>query len=183
MAIGEALITAEDYAQMPDDGRCTELVRGRIIELTQPTFVHGRICYKVALLLGNHVEQRQLGQITTNDSGIVTRRGPDTVRGADVAFYSFARMPIETTPILYPAVAPDLVFEVRSPSDRWSEILAKVSEYIDLGVRVVCVLDPKPMKAHLYYPDQPPLTLGPDDELTIPECLGDFRVAVRRFFE
>jgi Uma2 family endonuclease len=183
MAIGEALMTAEEYGQMPDDGRFTELVRGRIIELTQPTFVHGRICFKIALLLGVHVERHQLGRITTNDSGIVTRRGPDTVRGADVAFYSFARMPKETTPVLYPTVAPDLVFEVRSPSDRWSEILAKVSEYIDLGVLVVCVLDPKPMKAHLYYPDQPPLMLGPDDELTIPECLGDFRVAVRRFFE
>jgi Uma2 family endonuclease len=183
MAIGEALMTAEEYGQMPDDGRCTELVRGRVVELTQPTFVHGWICSNIAMILGVHVKRQDLGRIATNDSGIVTRRGPDTVRGADVAFYSYARMPRETTPVLYPGVAPDLVFEVRSPSDRWSDILAKVSEYIDLGVLVVCVLDPKPMKAHLYYPDQPNRVLGPDDELTLPECLGDFRVAVRRFFE
>jgi Uma2 family endonuclease len=183
MAIVEALITAEEYARMPDDGRFTELVRGRIVELPPPTFVHGWICSNIALNLGVHVERHGLGRIATNHSGIVTRRGPDTVRGADVAFYSYARIPRGTTPVLYPAVSPDLVFEVRSSSDRWPDILAKVTEYLRAGVLVICVLDPEPMQAHLYYPDQPPRILGPDDELTLPECLGDFRVVVRRFFE
>ncbi|WP_435010026.1 Uma2 family endonuclease [Tundrisphaera lichenicola] len=184
MAIGEAILTAEEYGRMPDDGRFTELVRGRIVELTRPTFAHGLLCNQVSFLLSGFVRARDLGRITTNDSGIVTRRGPDTVRGADVAFYSYARLPKETRPVLYPAVAPDLVFEVRSPSDRWKEIHVKVGEYIGAGVLVVCVLDPEPMQAHLFYPDQPNRVLKADDELTLPECLGpDFRIVVRQFFE
>ena len=47
---------------------------------------------------------------------------------------------------------------------------------------VVIVLDPDPETAHVFRPDQPPRVLGPDDELTVPDLLGDFRVAVRRFF-
>ncbi len=48
MSIAEALITAEEFAEMPDDGRMTELVEGRIIELPPPKSRHGRICYLVA---------------------------------------------------------------------------------------------------------------------------------------
>ena len=38
-------------------------------------------------------KRADLGRVVTNDSGIVTQRDPDTVRGADVAYYSYARLP------------------------------------------------------------------------------------------
>jgi Uma2 family endonuclease len=183
MAIGEALITAEEYAQMPDDGRCTELVRGRIIELPQPKRRHGQTCLNAAFILTSFVRERDIGHVVINDTGVITHRDPDTVRGADVAYASYGRWPRGRLPSDYSDVAPDLIFEVRSPSDRWPDILEKVAEYLQAGVLVVCVLDPESMQAHLYYPDGSSRILGPDDELTIPECLGDFHVAVRRFFE
>ena len=37
-------------------------------------------------------------EVTVNDSGVVTERDPDTLRGADVAFYCFARVPRESLP-------------------------------------------------------------------------------------
>jgi hypothetical protein len=39
------------------------------------------------------VDEFKLGRILISDSGINTKRDPDTVRGADIAFYSYARMP------------------------------------------------------------------------------------------
>ena len=47
----------------------------------------------------------------------------------------------------------------------------------------VVVLDPQSRKARIASVDQEPEVLGPEDELTIPDLLGDFRVAVHRFFE
>ena len=44
-------------------------------------------------ILGNHVYDNDLGRVLSNDSGVITERGPDTVRGADVCFYSFVRVP------------------------------------------------------------------------------------------
>lgn len=38
---------------------------------------------------------------------------------------------------------PDLVIEVISPTDRWSDVDEKVQEYFDAGVRLVWVLDPR----------------------------------------
>ena len=183
MASVETLITAEEFGRMPDDGRRTELVRGRIVELPPPKSRHGKVCNKAGRLIGNFADDHDLGHVMNNDTGVVTERNPDTVRGADILFYSYARMPKESIPDDYPEVSPELIIEVRSPSDRWRDIHAKVDEYLKAGVLVVCVLDPEPRTAHLYRAGATPQVLGPDDDLTFPECLPGFSVPVRRFFE
>ena len=183
MSVAQALLTAEEFADLPDDGRSLELVEGRIIELPPPQRFHGKVCFRVAWVLGGHVMAHDLGTILTNDSGIITRRDPDSVRGADVAYYSYARMPRDSEDDGYSEVAPELIFEVKSPSNRWRDVEAKVTEYLNLGSLVVCVLDPETKTARLYRPDQPARVLGPDDELTFPECLPGFVAAVTLFFK
>lgn len=183
MAVAEALMTIEEFAQRPDPGYPEELVRGRIIALTLPRPPHGKICNKVGRLLGNFADEHDLGHVLSNDTGIITARDPDTIRGADVAYYSYARVPKGPLPKDYLPVPPDLVVEVRSPSDRWRDVLAKVADYLGAGVRLVVVLDPDPETAHLFHADQPVQILTADDDLTLPGVLEGFRVPVRRFFE
>jgi hypothetical protein len=62
-------------------------------------------------------------------------------------------------------------------------VLAKVAEYLEAGVSVVLVLDDKTRSAHVFHTDGTHRMLGPDDELTFPALLPEFRVIVRRFFE
>jgi Uma2 family endonuclease len=177
------LLTAEEYARLPDIGQPTELVRGRVVAGNWPTPRHGQICSKVGRLVGNHAAEHHLGHVVSNDSGIQTGCDPDTVRGADVAFYSFARVPPGPMPQGYLAVVPELVFEVRSPTDLWKKVHVKVGEYLDAGVTVVCVLDEQTHTAHVYHAEEFPRILTDSEELTFPGILGDFRVAVERFFE
>ena len=177
------LLTAAEFARRPDPGYPEELVRGRIVPMPPPTRRHGQICSKSVRILGNFAEDHDLGQVLSNDSGVITEQGPDTVRGADVAFYSYQRIPRGPLPADYGERAPELVVEVRSPSDRWPKILAKVAEFLNAGVLAVVVLDDESRTALLSMADQAPRRLGPDDELTIPEILPGFAVAVRRFFE
>src|SRR3954454_11353921 len=141
MTTAAPLLTAEEYLELPDNGRPTELVRGRLIDVNVPTPRHGEICLKVGRLLGNFVEEHGLGRVVSNDSGVLTQRDPDTLRGADVAFYSYTRVPRGPLPRGYLPVPPEVVFEVRSPTDRWPPILAKVAEYLAAGVAFVVVLD------------------------------------------
>lgn len=177
------LMTAEEYAALPDDGRRTELVRGRIVEMPLTNFRHGVICNRVGRLLGNHAEDRKLGWVVSNDAGVVTERDPDTTRGPDVAFFSYTRVPKDQPPDGYPAVPPELVVEVKSPSDRWKAVNAKQAEYLAAGVLAVWVLDPETAVAVVYAPDDAPRRLAGDEELTLPGVLPDFRVAVRQLFE
>ncbi len=69
MASVETLMTAEEFGRMPDDGRRTELVQGRVIELPPPRSRHGKVCNKTGRLLGNFAEEHDLGHVMSNDTG------------------------------------------------------------------------------------------------------------------
>lgn len=181
--VEEALMTAEEFLRLPGDVRPKELVRGRVVYMNVPMPRHGQICSRVDRIVGNFADEHTLGHVVSNDSGVRTERGPDTVRGADVAYYSFNRVPPGPFPQGYLPVVPELVFEVRSPTDRWSAILAKVGEYLEAGVTVVCVLDQMTERCRVYRSDDPGYELKSEEELTIPDVLPEFRVVVRRFFE
>jgi Uma2 family endonuclease len=176
----EFLLTAEQYLKLPDDGRYTELVKGKVIEMTRPTFRHGACAGNVYWMLRQYVEPRDLGWVLTCDTGVVTQRDPDTVRGPDVAFYSYQRVPKGQAPDGF-GPAPELVFEVLSPSNRPSAVTAKIAEYFTAGVKVVCVLDPDAGQLAVYTPDELPRRYSTDEELVLPELFPDFRVPVRQF--
>ena len=181
--VAERLLTIDEYAQRTDDGEPTELVRGRVITLQWTMPRDGQICVEVACLLGNYVTKHDLGHVVGNDSGVITERNPDTLRGADVAYYSYAKLPKGPLPDGYLSVVPDLVFEVRSTTDRWAKVLEKVAELLEAGVSVACVLDPEQQTVLIFRADQPVQLLNADEDFTVPEILGDFRVPVRKFFE
>jgi Uma2 family endonuclease len=176
------LLTVAEFARRPDPGYPEELVRGRIVPLPLTTRRHGQICFQSGYLLRGFLEDHDLGHVC-NGTGVITERGPDTVRGVDVAFYSYNRVPRGPLPWDYGTEPPELIIEVRSPSDRWSKVLAKVAEYLNAEVLAVVVLDDDSRTALLCLADQGPRRLGPDDELAIPEILPGFSVPVRRFFE
>jgi Uma2 family endonuclease len=178
----ERTYTAEEYLLLDVDFP-TELVRGRVVKMGVPNPRHGEICVNLTLLIGPHVKANKLGRLVSNDSGVRTERGPDTVRGADVAFWSYAAVPPGPLPKGYLDVAPELVFEVRSPNDRWSKILAKVTEYLASGVKLVCVLDPVVESLAAYQDEEFPITMHNSDEFHFPALLGELRVPVCRFFE
>jgi Uma2 family endonuclease len=183
MTATATLLTAEEYVRLPDTGRPTELVRGRVVEMNVPAPRHGQICLKVGRLVGNFAEEQKLGHVVSNDSGVLTERDPDTLRGADIAFYSFSRVPPGPMPRGYLKVAPELVFEVRSPTDLWKKVIVKVGEYLQAGVTAVCVLDEQTCTAQVFHAEELPRTLTETDELTFPDILPGLRIVVGRFFE
>lgn len=177
------LLTAEQYGALPDLGYPSELVRGKIEQHEIATPLHGLVCANVAFVVGRFVKRHELGW-TFNRTGVITERNPDSVRGPDVAYYSYKRLPKRSRPKRdYFSVAPELAFEVRSSDDRWSKLQAKVTEYLDAGVLVVCVVEPKNEFVMVYTPDAAPQRLSADDLLKLPNVLPGFSVRLREFFE
>jgi Uma2 family endonuclease len=78
---------------------------------------------------------------------------------------------------------PHLVIMVRSSSARWSAVFKKVSEYLEAGVTLVCVLDSQTKTAVFHFADQPLRTVAADGELDLSKVLPGVRVPLRRFFE
>ena len=178
-----ALLTAEEFVAMPEDGLPRELVDGRIEEATMPGLRHGQICSKIDRLVGAFVETNDRGHVMSNDSFILIKRDPDTVRGSDICYFSYERLPRGPVPESFADVAPELVFEVRSPSDRWVKIMLKMGEYLNAGVSVVCVVDPQAETVSIYRPDENCKTFTANDDFLLPDILPGFVVKVRKFFE
>ncbi|MBI3821522.1 MAG: Uma2 family endonuclease [Planctomycetes bacterium] len=180
--LSQRLITAEEFLLM-DDGVPSELVRGRIVTMNVPAPRHGYFCARIVRFVGNFADDHDQGRVMSNDSGVVTERDPDSVRGPDVSFYSYKRLPKGPIPAGYLDVAPDAAFEVRSPSDRWTETFARVNELLNAGVQVVCVLDPRTESLTVCNNEGPPNVLYKGDILTLPDILPGFELPIAKLFE
>ena len=175
------LLSAEEFAARPELGRFTELVKGEVIAVRStgdtPCIIwcEKRVCSKVAAYLQSH--------ISASGHGVVTERDPDSVRGADVAYFSYERLPKHVKPRVYPEVAPELVFEVMSPDDVFRDVMAKVDEYLAAGVLLVYVIDLCREQAMLFQKDSLGTLFGPTDEMTFPGVLPDLRIPVGPLFQ
>ena len=179
-------LTADEFARLYA-GKRFELINGIPVELPMPQQLHGKVSYRITMALGTHVDGQDLGHMTTNDSFVRVGEKDDAerVRGADICYFSYDRLPKGEMPPGLLAVAPNLVVEVRSPNDTWSEIFTKVGEYLGAGVAVVLVLDPETRTASVYRnnPQQPQQILNRGDNLTFPDVLPGFTIPVTRLFE
>ena len=174
-------ITSQDFETMSFDTP-TELVRGELVPMNPPGMLHGVVCKNVAFVLEAWVRQSQAGQLATNDTGVITERDPDTVRGADVLFVNAAKIRPGSIPKGLLQATPDLCVEVLSPSDRWTETLAKVSDYLAAGVREVWVVDSHARNVQVFRADHPPTTLEEDASIASPDVLPEFSAKVVDFF-
>ena len=179
------LITAEQFLELHGGESGVELVKGRVVRYPMPGFKHGEVCGNAFSILRDFVKSRDLGRLSTNDSFIRTGTKPDTFRGADVCFISFSRMPKEQPSPMGPLMTPpELVIEVRSPTDRTGDIQIKIGEYLNAGVTVVVLFDPSIEMAAIYRQAEAfPQRFSNGDELTLPDVLPGFAVPVRMFFE
>ncbi len=177
------LLTAEEFLKLHGDESAVELVKGRIVRYPMPGGKHGQICGNAYFLLREFVQRGDLGRLMTNDTFIRVGADPDTFRGADVCFLSYTRLPKNCEIPDGPIPVPDLVVEVRSPTDRLNQLTSKATEYLEAGVSVVVVLMPDSQTAAVYRSEELPVRLGSDEQLTLPDVLPGFAVAVRAFFQ
>ena len=173
------LMTAEEFVAQHENDRM-ELVNGVVVELPMPTLAHGTVCFQFAVELGVYLKTNDIGRGADNDSFVKTK--PDSVRGADVLYYSYERLPRGPVPHGLLDVAPDLVVEVRSPSDRLSKMTEKAMEYLAAGVRAVILLDPERSAATVFREEELPQTFHNGDTLTVPEILPGFEVKLAKLF-
>ena len=176
------LLTAEEFVRRHAGDRF-ELVEGHLEEVMPGGARHGEVCGAATDLIRGYVKPRQLGLVCTNDTFVLTGRSPDRVRGADVVYWSSTRWPSGRAPDGMIEVPPDLVIEVKSPTDRWAAVTAKVGEYLLGGVGVVVVVDPKTATATAHRADEFHQTFHNGDEFTLPDVLPGFAAPVARFFD
>ena len=174
------LMTAEELLLMPDDGMQRELICGVLTEDMPPGYEHGVVENRIGRLLGNFAEENDFGDVLSGDSGFLLEHGPDTVRGPDVAWVAPGRL--EGPVVGYAELAPDLVVEVKSPSNSNREMADRALMWLGHGTRMAVVADPVSVTLAVYRPGQPPQVLGEFDVFDGGDVLPGFAEPAWRFF-
>jgi Uma2 family endonuclease len=98
-----------------------------------------------------------------------------------VLFISHERLARITTKA-FMDVAPELVAEILSPDDRWSDVRKKLREYLEAGVIVVLIVDPEERSVSTYRSMTDVREFKENDTLTIEDVLPGFSVPVAELF-
>jgi Uma2 family endonuclease len=139
----EALVSVQEYLATSYDPD-VEYVDGRLVERNVGEHDHSRLQIILASLLRERERDRRFAAFTEQRLRISSTR----YRIPDVCVMAlpYRREPVLTRP-------PHLVIEVRSPEDRFPEILAKVSDYLGAGVEHVWIVDPYRRTVREFGPD------------------------------
>lgn len=182
MRAKKALLTAEDLLRLPTIDRRYELVRGELLEAPLAGGGHGSVAMAIGSLLYNYVRANQLGKTFAAETGFILRRNPDTVRAPDAAFVASGRLPEGELPTRYLELAPDLVVEVVSPSDRNPEVRDKVEDWLEAGTRLVWVIYPDTRSVAVYRSLEEFENLLVEDSLDGGQVVPGFSCQIRELF-
>ena len=181
MAVEPKLMTAEELLRLPDDNLRHELVRGELRTMSPPGFEHGGVTVDITVSLELHVRAHGLGRVV-GEVGFRLTTDPDTVRAPDVAFVRRDRLPNSPVRGYWPG-APDLIVEVISPNDLYTEVDEKVAEWLEHGTPLVFVVNPRRRTVAVHRPRQPVRILGLDDVLDGEDVVPGWTLPVRDLFD
>jgi Uma2 family endonuclease len=174
-------ITIEEFETMPLEGRW-ELIDGELVEMTPSADESSSTGATILGFLAQHVRAGRLGRLYGADGGFVLFPDRPTVRVPDVAFVRVERMPQGQARKSFPRLAPDLVVEVLSPSDRASEVVAKLEMYQEAGVPLIWLVDPEAMTVTIIASGTSTRVLRSGDTLDGGDVLPGFTVPVTEIF-
>jgi Uma2 family endonuclease len=166
---------------MPSDGNRYELFEGELRMMSPAGGRHGRIALKLGRRLGDHVEQHNLGETFAAETGFLLKENPDTVRAPDVAFVTHTRLGERANDPGYLPIAPDLVAEVISPSDRSSDVEEKVLDWLTAGVLAVLVVDPQ-TKSIRHYRSADEIKVHQDGTIDLCHVISGYLLDVSELF-
>ena len=179
----KTLLTIEQYMALGEDppGVRYELSDGELIVTPSPNYSHNQISDKFKDHLELYLLKHPIGvAIRENDVKI----SEATVRRPDVAFIHKDRLK-GVGPHDNPLPTPNLAIEVISPSDRASDIMKKVFQYLEAGVQVVWLFDTGTLHAYRQTSTSGRLiteVFSEDKEFSEPELLPGFTLKISEIF-
>ena len=179
-------VTADQLARLPAGPSRYELIQGELRETAPAGPLHGRLAMQIGSSLYEHARSQQLGMVFAAETGFQLAHHPDTVRAPVVAFVRQARIDAaeqlaRSTDTFWQG-APDLAVEVISPSDRYTDVEAKVLEWLDAGCRMVIVANPRQRVVTVYRSRAKIAILSASDTIDGDDVVPRWRLPVAELF-
>lgn len=185
-------LTVDEFIRLYDELGGIELIDGEIIKLSPTFFLHGFVIRVLFRALDDFVQTHELGEVFSEMTFIISEQiTSNWVQGSrqpDVMFVSREKydafLAAASSNPKQPFVCiPDLVIEIISPSDRYSDVNRKIIAYLNDGVRLIWVVDTELKVVTVYTQDKPQTTLTINDTLSGGDVLPGFSIAVAEVFK
>jgi Uma2 family endonuclease len=188
-----APLTLDEFARLYEESGPFEIINGDFISMSPPLFGHAHLANLLARLISDFIRPEQIGEVFVETPFVLPEtESANWVKGSrvpDVMYIQLERLTIyknnspdwKTQPL---ALVPDLVVEIISINDRYSDINAKVELYLKDGVQMIWILDPqrKTVTVHTHGSKQH-ITLSTDDILKADPVIPGFQVTISQLFE
>jgi Uma2 family endonuclease len=139
MAAATRGLTYEDLLETPEgDGNRYELLGGELFVSRSPQRSHVFASSRLCFLLGNHVDQRNLGQVFHGPVDV--RLTPYDIVVPDIIFLKTDRLHVFGDRLV--DGRPDLIVEVLAPTTRARDQIDKAQLYARTGVEEYWIVDP-----------------------------------------
>ena len=149
-------LTHEQFWELSLDNRDVRLeltAQGRLIVMPPTGWESGKRNSNLNLDLGLWNRQTQLGVVFDSSTGFTLPNG--AIRSPDVAWVKQDRLDaLQPIPEGFLPLAPDFVIELRSSSDSLKDLRDKMKEYMDHGVQLGWLINPKDNEVEVYRPEQ-----------------------------
>ncbi len=147
-----AHLTHEQFRELCRENRDIRLeltAKGELIVMPPTGWESGRRNSNLNLDLGLWNRQTGMGIVFDSSTGFILPNG--AIRSPDAAWVASQRLAaLNPDPEGFLPLAPDFVIELRSASDRLKPLQDKMQEYIDNGVRLGWLLNPKDRAVEIY---------------------------------
>ncbi len=176
----KTLLTIEQYMALGEDppGVRYELSDGELIVTPSSNYFHNEIRDEFNGRLRAFLKAHQIGIVISETD---VQIGETTVRRPDVAFIRKERLQGVDLHHIPLAVVPDLVIEIVSPTDRTSDLMKKVSEYLENGAQAIWLFYPSLLLAYRYNNSQT-RCLAASNEFSEPELLPGVVLKISEIF-
>ena len=152
-----------------------ELVNGKIVVMSPSGYESDEVATRVSTFLNMWVMPRQLGRVTGSSAGFSLPNS--NTRAPDVSFVQAKRL--RRSPRSFAELAPDLMVEVKSPTDSVTALRSKIDEFLKLGTRVGILINPEKSWVEVRRLNLEPVMLQDGDMLTVADLLPDWEIEVK----
>ncbi len=164
----------EVYQALNPDNQI-ELVNGEIIIMSPSGYESEEVASRMLGKLFPHVEKNRLGRVTGSSAGFVLPNS-DT-RAPDVSFVLAERM--RRSSRKFAELAPDLMVEVKSPTDDLTKLREKINSFLSQGTKVGVLINPEERWVEIKRASHAaPIRLVDGDTLEIPELFPGWNVPI-----
>jgi len=173
-------VTIDDMYHMPKDGQKYELVDGEVV-VSPAGVLHGEIAFKIARIVATFLDDHPIGKVYGDNVGLIFPTG--NLRSPDVFFVRTEKLPGGKSPVTFGEFVPDLAVEVLSPRDSPRQVADKIGEFLECGVPLIWVVDPRAKTVTAYISLSNIQQFTAQDTISAEPILPGFSCLVSRFFQ